>query len=289
MRIGIRPREHVALWAGNWPEWVVLQPALAKLNAVAVPLPVPLSPDSLERLVRHADARALLLGNGAPVEKETWILKSLIPELEVCPPGQLHSERFPELRSIINLAKSRHPGMHQFKGLADLAELVPKEELARVQEESSSEDPAAIFCDLQAPERSLGTTLTHRILVQKARAVGRKLGARVEDRVLLPHPLFDIHGMVCGSTLALVNGATLLPLVDWRSREVLRAAAEERATIVVGTSSMFEHLLKEQRAKNWTSQACAQPSWSAPPRQNSSMISRKSSGFRRRRWMKTGC
>ena len=48
MRIGIRPREHVALWAGNWPEWVVLKLALAKLNAVAVPLPVPLSPDSLE-------------------------------------------------------------------------------------------------------------------------------------------------------------------------------------------------------------------------------------------------
>src|SRR5262245_5078390 len=36
LALGVRPGEHVAVWATNWPEWVLLQFATASIGAVLV-------------------------------------------------------------------------------------------------------------------------------------------------------------------------------------------------------------------------------------------------------------
>jgi fatty-acyl-CoA synthase len=107
LRIGIRQGHHVAVWAPNVPEWVVLQFAIAKVGATIVPFPTTYGAKELEAVLRDSDARAFVAGpsslHGDPLET----VKEIMPELETCPAGQLHSERFPKLRSVITLREHR--------------------------------------------------------------------------------------------------------------------------------------------------------------------------------------
>ena len=61
LAIGIQPREHVALWATNVPEWVVLQFATARIGAVLVNINPSYRPFELKYVLNQSDSVALLL------------------------------------------------------------------------------------------------------------------------------------------------------------------------------------------------------------------------------------
>src|SRR5690242_13180498 len=61
LAIGVRPGEHVALWALNRPEWVILQFATARIGAVLVNINPAYRPSELSYVLRQCDAATLFL------------------------------------------------------------------------------------------------------------------------------------------------------------------------------------------------------------------------------------
>ena len=59
--IGIQAGEHVAIWATNVPEWVVLQFATARMGAVLVNINPAYRPFELKYVLQQSDAVALVL------------------------------------------------------------------------------------------------------------------------------------------------------------------------------------------------------------------------------------
>ena len=59
--IGIRPGQHVAIWATNVPEWIVVQFATARIGAVLVTINPAYRPFELQYVLKQSDAVALIL------------------------------------------------------------------------------------------------------------------------------------------------------------------------------------------------------------------------------------
>src|SRR5947209_3483103 len=103
LALGIRPREHVAVWATNVPEWVVLQFATARIGAVLVTINPAYRPFELKYVLNQCDAVALFLVDRYKSSDYFAMLREVCPELAAAAPGQLAIEQFPRLRWVVRL------------------------------------------------------------------------------------------------------------------------------------------------------------------------------------------
>ena len=61
MGMGIKKGDHVAIWATNYPQWVITQFATAKMGAVLVTVNTNYKQFELEYLMRQSDSTTLIL------------------------------------------------------------------------------------------------------------------------------------------------------------------------------------------------------------------------------------
>ena len=99
--LGIEKGDHVALWATNYPEWVVAQFATARIGAVLVTVNPAYRTHELEYLLNQSDAVALMLIGNFRTSDYVGMLQEVAPELAGASPGQLQSEKLPALRNVI--------------------------------------------------------------------------------------------------------------------------------------------------------------------------------------------
>ena len=64
LALGIQKGEHVAIWASNIPEWILLQFATARIGAVLVTVNTSYQARELEYLLDHSDSTTLFLMDG---------------------------------------------------------------------------------------------------------------------------------------------------------------------------------------------------------------------------------
>src|SRR3954454_16032275 len=91
--LGVRTGEHVALWATNVPEWVLLQFATARIGAVLVNINPAYRPFELQYVLKQSDAVALFLVPRFKSSDYFAMLGEVCPELAAAAPGRLASER----------------------------------------------------------------------------------------------------------------------------------------------------------------------------------------------------
>ena len=99
--MGIQTGDHVAVWATNVPEWVVLQFATARIGAVLVTINPAYRPFELNYVLAQSEAKALFLVDRFKASDYFAMLAEVCPELAGREPGQLNSERFPHLRWVV--------------------------------------------------------------------------------------------------------------------------------------------------------------------------------------------
>ncbi|MGZ4030601.1 MAG: AMP-binding protein, partial [Tumebacillaceae bacterium] len=98
MKLGIERGEHVAIWATNYPEWVVSQFATGKMGAVLVTVNTNYRTSELEYLLRQSDSTTLILMEEFRGASYIDMLYDIVPELRDAEPGKLQSERLPHLK-----------------------------------------------------------------------------------------------------------------------------------------------------------------------------------------------
>jgi fatty-acyl-CoA synthase len=144
LALGIQKGEHVALWATNWPQWVLLQFATARIGAVLVTINPAYRSHELAYVLKQSDSVALFLIDKFRNSDYFAMVAEAVPELGQTRTGKLNSSQYPKLRDVVALTDSPAAGTHGWNAFLKLAEQVSGEQLHAREEELAPGDPINI-------------------------------------------------------------------------------------------------------------------------------------------------
>jgi len=239
LSLGIGRGDHVALWATNVPEWVILQFATARIGAVLVTINPAYRPFELKFVLRQSDAKALFLVDRFKTSDYFTMLAEVCPGLASATEGELRFDEFPMLRWVVALKGEPPSGAISWQEFCRRGQANP--------------------CDLDALLHSLapgdkiniqytsGTTgfpkaamLSHRNLLLNAYFTGECQRFTHTDRICIPVPFYHCFGCVLGTLCAVVHGAAMIvPAESFQPVATLDAIERQRATAVYGVPTMF--------------------------------------------------
>jgi fatty-acyl-CoA synthase len=246
--LGLQPGDRIGVWSPNNVEWVVLQFATAKAGLILVNINPGYRIPELEFALRSVECRALVTAPALKSSDYIAMLNEIAPELGSSVPGELHSERVPELRTVIRLATGSSPGMLAFEELATLAGSADHERLAKIASHLQFDDPINIQFTSGTTGTPKAATLTHHNIVNNAYFVGRQMALGQRDRMCIPVPMYHCFGMVLGTLCCVTHGATMVFASEsFDPRAVLRVIDEERCTALHGVPTMFIAELDDER------------------------------------------
>ena len=249
MALGIGKGDHVAIWATNYPEWVVAQLATAKIGAVLVTVNPSYRTHELEYLLGQSDASALILSSNFRTSDYVAMINEVVLELREAAPGELKSTKLPYLRHVIlihppnptGLAGSEcPPGMWSWEDVRAQGEKVSPDALAKRQAECDPDDVINILYTSGTTGNPKGAMLTHYNLVPNMVYTAEGLHLTESDRLCIPVPMYHAFGVSAGTLLSLVSGATMVfPSEYFDPLKTLEAIEKERCTVLHGVPTMF--------------------------------------------------
>jgi fatty-acyl-CoA synthase len=210
------PGEHVAVWAPNLPEWVILEYAAALAGLVLVTVNPAYRPAELAYVLNQSGAAGLFL----------------VPEF-----------RSPMARY---LGEVRHevPGLREvvfFTGWADFMASAP----------AGAALPGAGPDDLAQIQYTSGTTgfpkgaeLHHRGLTNNARFYAERIGLRPGEVYVNPMPLFHTAGCAMGVLGTVQCRAVHVPVLAFDPGLVLELCEAGRAAVFAGVPTMLIAMLE---------------------------------------------
>ncbi|MCE9548054.1 MAG: AMP-binding protein [Planctomycetia bacterium] len=238
--LGIQPGEHVAIWATNVPEWVVLQMATARIGAVLVTVNPAYRPFELKYVLKQSDAVALVLVRQFKTSNYFQMLADACPELAESQPGELQSTNFPRLRNVIAIDDATPPGAITWQQLLAQGSDVDPGEVDRRCAACRPSDPINIQYTSGTTGFPKAATLSHRNLLLNAFYIGQCQRFTERDRICIPVPFYHCFGCVLGTLCAVVYGAAMIvPAETFRPDATLAAIEAERATALYGVPTMF--------------------------------------------------
>jgi fatty-acyl-CoA synthase len=240
MALGIERGDHVAIWATNWPQWVITQFATARIGAVLVNINPAYRANELEYVLKQSDSKLLLTIDQFKSSNYLKVINELIPELAESPKGRLVSQKFTRLEAVVFLGNTIEPGMMGWSELLRAGQSITDERLAQ---REASLDP----CDPINMQYTSGTTgfpkgamLSHRNLLLNAYYSGQCQQLTARDRVCIPVPFYHCFGCVLGTLACVVHGAAMVVPADYYEPDkTLDALERYQATSVYGVPTMF--------------------------------------------------
>ena len=240
LALGFQKGDHFGVWSTNWPEWVILQFATARIGVVLVTINPAYRPEELAYAISQSDIRGLVLIETFKTSQFFRMLEEVCPEVLTSPPGQLHCAKFPRLQWIVGLRGAAHPGMHSWQQLADAGTRVSDDELAAAEARLTPGDPINLQYTSGTTGFPKGAVLTHRNLLLNGYYGGQFQRLSEVDRICIPVPLYHCFGCVLGSTCAVVTGAAMVfPHESFQPEATLKAIEQERCTAIYGVPTMF--------------------------------------------------
>jgi fatty-acyl-CoA synthase len=244
--LGVKPGDHVAVWATNVPQWYITFWATTKIGAVLVTVNTAYKIHEAEYLLRQSDTHTLVMSDGYKDSDYVAIMKELCPELETAEAGKpLHTKRLPFLRNIITI-DSKQKGCLTWNQALSLSERVPIEEVYRRAFSVSKHD----VCNMQYTSGTTGfpkgVMLTHYNVVNNGKCIGDCMDLSTADRMMIQVPMFHCFGMVLAMTAAMTHGVTMSPLSYFSPKPALECITKEKITCFHGVPTMFIALLEHE-------------------------------------------
>lgn len=240
LALGIQAGDRLGIWAPNCAEWCITQFASAKVGAILVNINPAYRLSELEYALRQSGCSWIICADAFKTSDYHAMLLELVPELATCRPGELCSERLPDLRGAISLSATPPDGFLAWCELPARAAEISSQALAERQASLQFDDPINIQYTSGTTGFPKGATLSHYNILNNGYMVGESLGLTEHDRLVIPVPLYHCFGMVMGNLGCLTHGATMIyPGDAFDPLLTLQAVAEEKATALYGVPTMF--------------------------------------------------
>ncbi|MGI5856775.1 MAG: AMP-binding protein [Candidatus Merdivicinus sp.] len=241
--MGVKPGDHVAIWATNVPQWYITFWATTKIGAVLVTVNTAYKIHEAEYLLRQSDTHTLVMIDGYKDSDYISIMKELCPELATAKKGDpLYIRKLPFLRNIITV-DSEQPGCYTWQESLELAAKVPVEEVYRRAAAVSKHD----VCNMQYTSGTTGfpkgVMLTHYNVVNNGKAIGDCMDLSTADRMMIQVPMFHCFGMVLAMTASMTHGVTMSPIPAFSPKKGLDCINREKITAFHGVPTMFIAML----------------------------------------------
>src|SRR5262249_6286671 len=217
-RAGLRRGDRIAVFAETRPEIVVALLGHYRLGAIHVPINDRYRGEEAAHVLRDSGARALLVTEGSPADKEsaelTW-----------------QGER---PRRILLGRRGAKP---------DSPDLVFEDLLASSPIDANGfapadSDTAVLVYTSGTTGRSKGVALSFRALVENVLSQTGLWGFSPRDRLALALPLFHVHGLCLGIHGALLHGMTTLLFERFEARRIIDAFASGGRAVVSGRATL---------------------------------------------------
>ncbi|MDD6312697.1 MAG: AMP-binding protein [Firmicutes bacterium] len=240
--MGVKKGDHVAIWATNVPAWYITFWATTKIGAVLVTVNTAYKIHEAEYLLRQSDTHTLVMIDGFKDSNYVEIMKQLCPELSSCKPGELHSERLPELRNIITV-DSKQDGCFTWDEAIEHGKSVSVDEVYARAKSINKDD----VCNMQYTSGTTGfpkgVMLTHYNVVNNGKAIGDCMDLSTADKLMIQVPMFHCFGMVLAMTASVTHGTTMCPITAFSPRKSLYCINKEQITAFHGVPTMFIAML----------------------------------------------
>ncbi len=212
------PGEHVAVWASNVAEWVLLQLGAGLAGVVLVPLNPAYKARELAYALEQSKAAGIFF----------------ISEFR----GNPMAETLAEIHTQLPRLRSRVP-------LSQWADFCASASPTQALPEVSPDDPAQIQYTSGTTGAPKGALLHHRGITNNARFVTSGLDLSPGDAWLNPLPLFHVAGCVVGVLGSLASRATLVQPEFFDPGHALELCESERVTALGAVPTiliaMMEH------------------------------------------------
>jgi len=244
--LGVKPGDHVAIWATNVPQWFISFWAVTKIGAVLVTVNTAYKIHEVEYLLRQSDTHTLIMIDGFKDSDYVGIIKELCPELETAEAGKpLHIKRLPFLRNIITI-DSKQKGCLSWDEAIALADKVPIELVYCRAYSINKHD----VCNMQYTSGTTGfpkgVMLTHYNVVNNGKCIGDCMDLSTADRMMIHVPMFHCFGMVLAMTAAMTHGVTMSPIPYFSPKLSLECINKEKITCFHGVPTMFIAMLEHE-------------------------------------------
>jgi malonyl-CoA/methylmalonyl-CoA synthetase len=207
---GLRKGDRFCCYLPNCVELIDLYLACLKLGIIFVPINVLYRGREIRHILRDARPRG--------IATDFHLADHIKP---VIPPG----------------SNVYYYEAHQFRGLTRDARI----ELPSVEADAST--PAALVYTSGTTGRSKGAILSHENFAANARNLIEAWKITADDRLLLPLPLFHVHGLGNGLHTWLMRGYRMRLLERFYKEEIADEFFAFRPTVFFGVPTMYERLL----------------------------------------------
>jgi fatty-acyl-CoA synthase len=248
LKMGIGKGDHVAIWASNVPEWVILQFATAKIGAVLVTINTSYQAAELEYILHQSDASTLFMVGEFKGTDYLDIIRRVVPELNQ---GQVESTRLPCLKRVVFLGESCPSDLIPYSRLRELALQVEVHELEEVKASLDEHEVINMQYTSGTTGFPKGVMLTHHNIINNGFNIGRCMDFSSADRLCIPVPFFHCFGCVLAVMACVTHGATMVPVEVFDPLQVLRTIEAEKCTAVHGVPTMFIAELEHPQFKDF--------------------------------------
>jgi len=237
--IGMRPGDHLGVWARNIPDWVTFLYACAKIGVVMITMNPVFKSHELDYVLKQSDMKTLCVIDSFRDIDYVQIVRELIPEALEQQRGYLNTDNYPFLKNLIYMGPEKHRGFYSVPELLLLGEHVEQDELWEVQKSFDNNDCCMMQYTSGTTGFPKGVMLTHRNILNNGFYIGEGQHLSPADRVCLPVPYFHCFGCVLGLMAILTHRATIVGIESFDAEQVLQAIHKEKATAVYGVPTMY--------------------------------------------------
>ena len=245
MGMGFNKGDHVTVWATNYPQWLVLMFATAKIGVVLVTANTNYKEQELEFLLKQSDSKAVFICDGLKDIDCEKIMYSICPELKGSRKGQLNSKKLPMLKSVISF-DNHYDGMYHWDEIEKFGVLVSCTEFNARKKSLSPDDVINMQYTSGTTGFPKGVMLTHNNIVNNGFATGECMKFTQNDRLCIPVPFFHCFGLVLAVLACATHGACMLPLLYYAPLKVMHVVEYEKCTALHGVPTMFIGILEHR-------------------------------------------
>src|SRR5229473_2291653 len=253
--LGLNKGDHIAVWATNLPEWLLLMMGAAKAGLVLVTVNPVYRAAELEYILKQGDVAALFFMARVRDHDCLATVRSMItPGTKN---GEVSSERLPMLRYVSLMGappavlldqEGWRPTLFRemvVDGAAVGTRFIASEALHERQASVKPADPTLILYTSGTTGFPKGAMLTHRGVINDTMIAMRRASTLVGpgDRYCLPLPFFHIAG--AGIVVAVIAAKmTLHPLLGFDPLKTLQIIKQENCALLFAVPTMLIAMLQ---------------------------------------------